>query len=809
MSRLVRSVNQHIAGDNETNFKQLRPLLAEIATNDPSFQYRVAEEADIMVTADVNRFYGVLWTPGYSRNAFENACNVLAVDAAHGRTDYGGCWVVIATVLATGNYVPVCTGYVCAAESEAMWEWVLRTFKTFGFEDTATISIISDRCKGLEAALGSVYPECVGAGGHTACSLHVVRNAMAKCKMACPALQQLGGRLAQATTLDEWDMVLGDLVETDGIMNVHGTDISASVVSKFVQYLSDGPQADSLWSFALQPSTSGYKMGVSTSNAAEVTHAALDRIRQLPISTAVRTFISAQYTRFFKLRQMIKQKATPGAFALCDGKFRKKLEGLIEGLPRRQYRVKEVSSLGSKYVAEVFTWRRMDPQSQQLVRDSALVDFTAAMKRTKQRLPCQTCKLALGQGCTGDETCECCRCKHSLVYCGDCMDGESSGDQCAACVRATTDVCVCDRCTKREVRCGDCIMLCKPCGCCATNKPRCLDCEPNADPCLGCTQRHPSCSQCTHAPHVFTPEEYMEMAERICNACNFTRVWGIPCWHVLAAHEGLRTPIPQSLLTHPRLHAGAVHAAVANCVEMDPAAINVAALDMDELRPPFSLLSHQNKSIQRVMRRLQRRRRMRSRGELRATWKRKRSSGLRMPSLTEARELERTAYNSNVTDHAYAQAIVQWATRIPAAQITQQAEIVEQFFAEADAILDETRGSAATARRSEHTLHREYGTPECIMSYVINGSAQQRVRLGQKLHWSEISFRVRWDGWADAAGNTCSDNSFENMHGLDVFTTFLNTVDGIALKGLADRRPENRLCSEHTCDWCSDNEHDE
>lgn len=156
-------------------------------------------------------FHYVLCTAGWALNMFDNAANCLVIDACHGRTAIGGIWVVVATAISTGEFVPLVTGYVADSESYAMWTHVLAQVREFGFVDRPSLSICSDRDKGLLKAVAEQFPLCVGAGGHRACALHLMRNAQHHAGQSTSALESFGCGLAIMTELHEYTKQLDEL----------------------------------------------------------------------------------------------------------------------------------------------------------------------------------------------------------------------------------------------------------------------------------------------------------------------------------------------------------------------------------------------------------------------------------------------------------------------------------------------------------------------------------------------------------------------------------------------------------------------
>lgn len=361
-------------------------------------------------------------------------------------------------------------------------------------------------------------------------------------------------------------------------VRIDGQLVSASAVQKFLEYLTADARVNAGWAFSLQADTAGFRQGLSTSNAAEVQHASMTQVRQLPLATAILQLISAQkYRHFFKIRDgVINSEAGP--FELANGKYHRMLAEAINSLPSYNFHATVCSSSSNRFIVQLTSFA--DASNSAFPQEKVFVDLTAIAKQAQTVEQCTVCMNSMPDRSLHAATCDCVNCEH--------LECDFSEQPC-------TDHCACDDCTSREFRCGECIIRPRPCGSCNLQRSRCMACSAGSLPCDQCAERRARCKRCVRRRPAFTNREYLQMAGSVCSACQVMRIWGLPCVHVLASYRAVRSELPQGLLVHPSLHAGRLAAGVASAVSVNPAAIDPSSLAPDNIMAPFSLLTCRNK----------------------------------------------------------------------------------------------------------------------------------------------------------------------------------------------------------------------
>lgn len=208
-----------------------------------------------------------------------------------------------------------------------------------------------------------------------------------------------------------------------------------------------------------------------------------------------------------------------------------------------------------------------------------------------------------------------------------------------------------------------------------------------------------------------------------------------------------------SLLIHPKLHFGALSAAVENSVVADPAAVDSSTLQRRPIKPPLHLLSNKDPKIEKKLRQLQLCRRRASRGEMLGSRRRGRDDRILLPAWTSG-SLQRVTDTFKVIAHAADVSNLDFDDclgRIPVEYPTRTLQVIQAVErALSDRATQELE--AGTVQLSVTEAAREW-VVSSISSYVIHGCAAQRMRSGLKVHPLEVSLIVHWDGFTRPTWN--------------------------------------------------------
>jgi hypothetical protein len=144
-------LKQELEGNEAECFKKLPGLVDLIETND---QYN-----HVHVNTDNGHFQRCFIIPTATRVAFEFCRPFIALDGCHTKSRF---WMTpfVACTLDGNNKILPLTWAIVPIEDGDNWLWFLQGIKEyFASIDQVGIVFISDRDKGLRAAVTEVYPE--------------------------------------------------------------------------------------------------------------------------------------------------------------------------------------------------------------------------------------------------------------------------------------------------------------------------------------------------------------------------------------------------------------------------------------------------------------------------------------------------------------------------------------------------------------------------------------------------------------------------------------------------------------------------
>ena len=109
---------------------------------------------------------------GMCVRAFPHTTRVVGLDACHIKARYGGALIVMTELDGKGNVFPAALG-IAESENVETWFWFLALVQTaFQIGLGEGLVVLSDREKGLDAALNALLP----AASHSYCVYHIEKN---------------------------------------------------------------------------------------------------------------------------------------------------------------------------------------------------------------------------------------------------------------------------------------------------------------------------------------------------------------------------------------------------------------------------------------------------------------------------------------------------------------------------------------------------------------------------------------------------------------------------------------------------------
>ena len=158
--------------------------------------------------------------PGMCARAFDHTTKVVGLDACHIKARYGGVLLVMTVLDGNGQIFPVAVG-IAESENTATWSWFLWLVQSALHINNGGEGLVclSDREKGIENALGDVFPRAA----HGFCVFHIQKNVL---KAYHTDLDGLLFQAAKAATEKEFDekLALINALDPDAGAYIRGID---------------------------------------------------------------------------------------------------------------------------------------------------------------------------------------------------------------------------------------------------------------------------------------------------------------------------------------------------------------------------------------------------------------------------------------------------------------------------------------------------------------------------------------------------------------------------------------------------------
>ncbi|KAE8233607.1 hypothetical protein CF326_g1353 [Tilletia indica] len=215
--------------------------------------------------------------PGPARVAFNYCRPIVALDGTFLKGKVKLVLLLAATFDANDSLVILAWGLV-ASESTSSWSWFIRHLKAaFPRIEAPVITIVSDRDKGLLAAVDEELPDV----SHAYCCYHLAANLK---KHHGASTQPLFWRCVYATSESEFNRAMDQIRER---------------CKEAADYLCAPEQDHSHWaSYAFK----NRRWGLVTSNLAEVANSLLVPIRSLPLLQLLSSIYEHQQEKFYARR---------------------------------------------------------------------------------------------------------------------------------------------------------------------------------------------------------------------------------------------------------------------------------------------------------------------------------------------------------------------------------------------------------------------------------------------------------------------------------------------------------------------------
>ncbi|KAL8278760.1 hypothetical protein RQP46_008829 [Phenoliferia psychrophenolica] len=187
-------------------FAQIPDYLNRILAEDPKAicKYTVCEGTET--------FTGAFISTSAQQTAWVNSRAFVAVDGAHTKSTHDYILTLAAGYDGNDKLVIYAFGFALR-ESTATWEWFLERLKEALVDlDTSTTTIVSDRQKGLLAAIKSVLPNTT----EVYCCVHLLRNFQARKDVGKADSAPLFWACAQANSEEAYRVAIGVVSERFG-----------------------------------------------------------------------------------------------------------------------------------------------------------------------------------------------------------------------------------------------------------------------------------------------------------------------------------------------------------------------------------------------------------------------------------------------------------------------------------------------------------------------------------------------------------------------------------------------------------------
>ena len=251
-------------GDFDSSYQYLESYLNKYAEQNPG--------SIVDLTKNGDRFFRCFFAPIQALNAAKLSLPIIFLDATFGKTSSKGMMLLATCIDGLLKTQFVAIGFV-ENESGRSWGYFLQKLKAalpeFNRED---FTFVSDRDKGLDTALADSFPRAK----HAICLRHLTANVETRFKKG--RYSQMIWELAKADNEDSFNSILDNIREQNVAV---------------AQYLErSGFQNWALLKFQ------GSRFGHLTSNIAESSNNSIMKERNLPITTALKSFVEKIAKRF-------------------------------------------------------------------------------------------------------------------------------------------------------------------------------------------------------------------------------------------------------------------------------------------------------------------------------------------------------------------------------------------------------------------------------------------------------------------------------------------------------------------------------
>ena len=234
-----------IIDDDEASFDKLPGLFEALREQNEGTVTDIAMEEGRLTMAFL--------CPGPCARAWSHCPKFIALDGAHGSSLYKGVLLVATALDGAGQIFPIAVGFA-QSETNDSWRFFVRNLAdTLNIRETP-LTVISDRCKGIDNAVSDLLPRAA----HSYCAFHMSQNVAQYGQTAA----KFFWRIAEASTEKEYNDAMATL---------------GNISPEAQAYLQDIPKEQWVRAFFPLP-----RYGHITSNIAESTNASFLEIRRYP-----------------------------------------------------------------------------------------------------------------------------------------------------------------------------------------------------------------------------------------------------------------------------------------------------------------------------------------------------------------------------------------------------------------------------------------------------------------------------------------------------------------------------------------------
>lgn len=309
-----------VVGDFDKDYDDLPRFLRELKYRDP-------ETYVALKSNGYHNFQRCFWAFGACGRVFRTYIRkLIGIDAAHLRGKYPGILLMATSVDGNGNLLPVAFA-IAEVECGPAWEWFLNHLKIFLAVDPSSMTIISDRHRGILSAMSNVYPTA----HHGLCCYHMSCNMVTDTRDR-PALG-LFWAAARANTIIQYDQIMQTMSERH------------ADAYRWLQNIE--PKK---WANAHFP---GRRYSMLTTNCSESLNALFKDTRELPITKLINNTRRKVAQWFYNRREEVSNyTGVLTSFGMREIDTRRQRTGSYAVFPHSRTEM-EVQSLGSSYIVDM------------------------------------------------------------------------------------------------------------------------------------------------------------------------------------------------------------------------------------------------------------------------------------------------------------------------------------------------------------------------------------------------------------------------------------------------------------------------